>query len=77
MQANSGNIILIGMPGSGKSTFLRLLMRFWDVSSGTIRIGERDIRTVNTARATPCAWFPAEQAITPFSLSSLESWLIL
>ena len=49
MQANSGNIILIGMPGSGKSTFLRLLMRCWDVSSGTIRFGERDIRTVNTA----------------------------
>ena len=38
-----------GRSGSGKSTFLRLLMRFWDVSSGTIRFGERDIRTVNTA----------------------------
>ena len=24
-------------------------MRFWDVSSGTIRFGERDIRAVNTA----------------------------
>ena len=40
---------LLGSNGSGKSTFLRLLMRFWDVSSGTIRFGERDIRTVNTA----------------------------
>ena len=40
---------LIGPSGCGKSTFLRLLMRFWDVSSGTIRFGERDIRTVNTA----------------------------
>ena len=40
---------ITGRSGSGKSTFLRLLMRFWDVSSGTIRFGERDIRTVNTA----------------------------
>ena len=42
-------VCLIGPSGCGKSTFLRLLMRFWDVSSGTIRFGERDIRTVNTA----------------------------
>lgn len=40
---------ITGRSGSGKSTFLRLLMRFWDVSGGTIRFGERDIRTVNTA----------------------------
>ena len=40
---------IMGRSGSGKSTFLRLLMRFWDVSSGTIRFGERDIRAVNTA----------------------------
>ena len=40
---------ITGRSGSGKSTFLRLLMRFWDVSSGTIRFGENDIREVNTA----------------------------
>ena len=40
---------ITGRSGSGKSTFLRLLMRFWDVSSGTIRFGEEDIRRVNTA----------------------------
>ena len=28
---------ITGRSGSGKSTFLRLLMRFWDVSSGSIR----------------------------------------
>ena len=47
---NAGDVTcIIGASGSGKSTFLRLLMRFWDVSSGTIRFGERDIRAVNTA----------------------------
>lgn len=40
---------ITGRSGSGKSTFLRLLMRFWDVSSGSIRFGAEDIRRVNTA----------------------------
>ena len=40
---------IAGRSGSGKSTFLRLLMRFWDVNTGTIRFGEEDIRRVNTA----------------------------
>ena len=40
---------ITGRSGSGKSTFLRLLMRFWDISSGSIRFGGEDIRRVNTA----------------------------
>ena len=40
---------ITGRSGSGKSTFLRLLLRFWDVSSGSIRFGAEDIRRVNTA----------------------------
>ena len=40
---------ITGRSGSGKSTFLRLLMRFWDVSGGSIRFGKQDIRRVNTA----------------------------
>ena len=42
-------VSITGRSGSGKSTFLRLLMRFWDVSSGSIRFGAEDIRRVNTA----------------------------
>ena len=40
---------ITGRSGSGKSTFLRLLMRFWDVSSGSIRFGDTDLRNMNTA----------------------------
>ncbi len=36
---------IIGATGSGKSTVLRLLMRFYDVNSGTIRINGRDVRS--------------------------------
>lgn len=37
-----------GKSGSGKSTLLKLLMRFYDADSGSIRIGDRDIREINT-----------------------------
>jgi len=37
---------IIGATGSGKSTVLQLLMRFYDVDSGAIRIGGRDVRTI-------------------------------
>lgn len=35
---------LVGFSGSGKSTFVNLLMRFFDIQSGTIRIDDTDIR---------------------------------
>ena len=38
-----------GRSGCGKSTILKLLMRFWDVSGGEIRIGEHDVRQIETA----------------------------
>lgn len=38
---------LIGPSGSGKSTVASLIARFWDVSSGHIRIGGRDVKELN------------------------------
>jgi len=38
-------IALVGPSGSGKTTMTRLIARFWDVNSGCIRIGGKDIRT--------------------------------
>ncbi len=43
-----GTLGIIGATGSGKSTILQLLMRFYDVDSGAIRIGGRDVRTIPT-----------------------------
>jgi len=40
------NIAVVGHSGSGKSTLARLLFRFYDVQTGTIRINDQDIRDV-------------------------------
>lgn len=45
----NGIIGIRGRSGSGKSTFLRLLMRFWETHSGEILISERNINAINTA----------------------------
>ena len=37
-----------GQSGCGKSSLLKLLMRFWDVQGGAVKISGRDIRQVNT-----------------------------
>lgn len=39
---------ITGKSGSGKSTFLKLLMRFWETDGGTIKISERNINEINT-----------------------------
>ena len=38
---------LVGPSGSGKSTAARLAARLWDVTGGTIRVGDVDISTVD------------------------------
>ena len=37
---------IIGATGSGKSTIINLLMRFYDTDEGSIRIGGRDVRDI-------------------------------
>jgi len=44
-----GSLGIIGATGSGKTTLIQLLMRFYDVSEGAIRIGGRDLRTMSQA----------------------------
>lgn len=39
---------ILGATGSGKSTLIQLLLRFYDVDSGAIRIDGRDVRTYSS-----------------------------
>lgn len=45
----TGIIGIIGKSGSGKSTFLKLLMRFWDIDSGKLEISGVPVKEINTA----------------------------
>ena len=39
---------LVGDSGSGKTTFARLIPRFWDPISGSVRLGGHDLRDVSS-----------------------------
>lgn len=47
---HGGTLGIIGATGSGKSTLIKLLLRFYDVGAGNIRIDGKDIRTIPKER---------------------------
>jgi ATP-binding cassette subfamily B multidrug efflux pump len=50
LRAEQGRTVaLVGPTGAGKTTIVNLLMRFYDIPSGSIRIDGRDIRAVRKA----------------------------
>ena len=49
MSVRSGeHIALVGPSGGGKTTLASLIARFWDVKSGSIKIGGTDVRSVSS-----------------------------
>ena len=49
MHAEKGEIIgIVGESGCGKSTFLKLLLRFWQKDNGEIKFGGVDVDSINT-----------------------------
>lgn len=54
---------ILGKSGSGKSTMLKLLMRFWDTSQGEITIQDRTIRDINTTNLRNMESFVTQETI--------------
>ncbi|MHA1668313.1 MAG: ABC transporter ATP-binding protein [Candidatus Heimdallarchaeaceae archaeon] len=46
---SGARVVLIGGPGSGKSTILKLLLRFYDPTEGTIEIGGKALKDMHTS----------------------------
>ncbi len=50
LQAQPGQMIaLVGQTGAGKSTIVNLILRFYDVTGGTVSIDDYDVRSVTQA----------------------------
>ena len=43
-----------GASGSGKSTVLKLIMRFWDVQNGEVNVNQKNVREIPTAQLRNC-----------------------
>lgn len=62
-------VALVGQTGSGKSTFVKLLQRLYDVNSGAIRIDGQDVRSVQqTSLRAGVALVPQDPALFHRSL---------
>lgn len=71
--AKEGELIaLVGESGSGKSTLAKLLVHFYDVSEGCVRIGGQDIRDMSIeALNNEISYVSQEQFL--FNMSLLEN----
>lgn len=64
MEFPTGKILGIhGRSGSGKSTILKLLMRFWDVQGGSVQISGKDIRELNTENLRNMESFVTQETV--------------
>ncbi len=45
------HVAILGPSGSGKSTLVSLLLRFWDYERGTVRVGGRELRELESEDA--------------------------
>jgi ATP-binding cassette subfamily B protein len=65
-------VALVGPSGAGKTTFFQLLLRFYDVSAGAIRLNGRDIRALSLHELRAhIALVPQDPVI--FSASALDN----
>ncbi len=65
-------VAIVGPTGCGKTTFINLLMRFYDVNSGSIAVSGRDIRSI-TRRSLRAAYGMVLQDTWLMSGSILEN----
>lgn len=57
-----GSVVgIVGKSGGGKSTLLKLLMRFWNVDDGNIKISNEDIENINTTNLRDMEGFMTQE----------------
>jgi ATP-binding cassette subfamily B protein len=73
LKAAEGSLVaLVGESGSGKSTLAKLLVHFYDVSGGAIKIGGQDIRDMSLEALNDQISYVAQEQFL-FNISLLEN----
>ena len=57
-------VAIVGHTGAGKTTLISLLLRFYDVQKGAVRIDGVDVREMNLARLAQPIWRGAAGSIS-------------
>ena len=65
-------VALVGHSGAGKTTLMNLLMRFWDPSTGAVRIDGHDLRDVRLESVRKQVAMVAQENVL-FSVSIIEN----
>lgn len=60
---SNGIIGIKGKSGSGKSTVLKLLMRFWNIDKGSITVSNSDIQDINTNSLRDAQSFVTQETV--------------
>jgi len=61
--AGGRTLAVVGATGSGKSTILKLLLRFYDPISGSINIDDQDIKNATLVRDCVCMHIQIKRAL--------------
>ena len=76
LRVSPGEVVgIVGRSGAGKTTFINLLLRFYDVSAGAVRIDGHDVREVGQADLRrQIAFVPQEPLL--FNATAKENILV-
>jgi ATP-binding cassette subfamily B protein len=70
MQVDAGKVVaIVGPSGGGKSTLFSLLLRFYDVDSGSVFVNSIDVRDLNLNHfRSQCSWVAQDPVLYNVSL---------
>ena len=69
-------VAILGPPGAGKSTLIHLLVRLYDYQTGSIKIGGRELNTLNRKVWRACLWCRAGAGSFLYSRTVRENVLL-